>query len=373
MTLVGKYLTRKIGSATLFVLAGFLALFAFFDLINEMDDVGRAGYRLTNALVYVGLSLPSHVYEIMPIAVLIGGIYALSQFAASSEFTAMRAAGLGRTMALREIAKLGLVFVFATILVGEFLVAPAERLAQRVKHTSVDKVLALNELRSGVWLKDSLKDREGEMLSQRFVNIGLIRNDSTLEKVKIFEFDGRFRLTGTIEAKTARLGDQDFWELTDVSAVRFEEKSGLLQSELIQHASLKWKTELKQDILNVLSVQPERMSMVSLWQYIGHLEGNRQKTNRYEIALWKKLVYPFAILVMLMLALPFAYLNARAGGIGYKVFAGIMLGIAFHFLNGLFSHLGLLNTWPAWISALVPSLAALLLAFAMLFWVDRVR
>ena len=127
------------------------------------------------------------------------------------------------------------------------------------------------------------------------------------------------------------------------------------------------------DLIGVLVLVPERMSAWSLMQYVQHLRENQQQANRYEIALWKKLVYPLAVIVMMALALPFAYLQARAGGTGYKVFAGIMLGVAFHFLNSLFSHLGLLNTWPAWLAASVPSLVAVALALGMLAWVDRAR
>ena len=103
MRLIGGYLIREISLGILAVLFGFLALFAFFDLINELEDIGRAGYRLHHAVLYVLLSLPGHVYELMPVAALIGCIYALSQFASSSEFTAMRAAGMSRYMALRSI------------------------------------------------------------------------------------------------------------------------------------------------------------------------------------------------------------------------------------------------------------------------------
>ena len=97
------------------------------------------------------------------------------------------------------------------------------------------------------------------------------------------------------------------------------------------------------------------MSAWALHKYTEHLAGNRQKTERYEIALWKKLFYPLAALVMMALALPFAYMQARAGMVGVKVFLGIMLGIFFHMLNSLFSHIGLLQNWPPLSAAVVPS------------------
>ena len=103
-----------------------------------------------------------------------------------------------------------------------------------------------------------------------------------------------------------------------------------------------------------------------------HLAGNRQKTERYEIALWKKLFYPLATLVMMALALPFAYMHARSGMVGIKVFLGIMLGIFFHMLNSLFSHIGLLQDWPP-LAAAVGAERSLFLATAilMMWWVER--
>jgi len=146
-----------------------------------------------------------------------------------------------------------------------------------------------------------------------------------------------------------------------------------LRSDRAVQPSHLWPSELTPDIVGVLMLVPERMSAWRLAQYVQHLKDNQQRADRYEIALWKKLIYPLAVIVMMALALPFAYLQVRAGGIGYKVFAGIMMGMAFHFLNGLFSHLGLLNTWPAWVAASAPSLVAVTLALGMLAWVDRTR
>ena len=136
-------------------------------------------------------------------------------------------------------------------------------------------------------------------------------------------------------------------------------------------AQLDWRTALTPDLLNVLIVAPERMSALRLYKYTEHLAGNRQKTERYEIAMWKKLVYPIATLVMMALALPFAYMHVRAGLLGVKVFFGIMLGIAFHMLNSLFSHIGLLQNWPPFTSAVLPSMAFFGAAVLMMWWVER--
>ena len=135
--------------------------------------------------------------------------------------------------------------------------------------------------------------------------------------------------------------------------------------------SVEWHSAVNPEMLDVLIVAPERMSVWKLYKYTEHLAGNRQKTERYEIAMWKKLFYPLAVLVMMALALPFAYIQARAGMVGIKVFSGIMLGTFFHMLNSLFSHIGLLQNWPPVAAAAVPSAAFFLAAVLMMWWVER--
>jgi len=377
VNLIGRYLGREVLGAVTFVLLGFLSLFAFFDVVNELEDIGRGGYRLQHALAHVALSLPSHVYELMPIAALIGTIYALAQFASHSEFTAMRAAGLGRRRALRAIFRIGVWFALATVLVGEVLTPPAERLAQNIRLAALGGTVG-GQFRSGLWIKDTLKDTDGSVLRQRFVNVGELESDTTMRRIRVFEFDRDFRLMEILTAQSGRFVPPGTWRLEQAEQTTFEpvkvaDDTVALRAQRTSLATRTWTSELNPDILGVLMLVPERMSAWTLMQYVSHLRENQQRTDRYEIALWKKLVYPLAVIVMMALALPFAYLQTRAGGIGYKVFAGIMLGVAFHFMNGLFSHLGLLNTWPAWLAAGVPSMIALALAMGMLAWVDRAR
>jgi lipopolysaccharide export system permease protein len=376
-TTIGRYLAREIATAVVFVLVAFLALFAFFDFINELDDVGRAGYSLAAASLYVLLTLPSRTYEVMPIATLIGSVYALAQLASHSEFTAMRASGLSRTRALGELVRLGAWIALFTALIGEVLAPPAERLAQELRLSSLGSAVG-GQLRSGLWIRDSLRDSAGEVQRIRFVNVGELMPDATLRRVRIMEFDQQMRLSEVVKADRGVFSEPGVWQLTGVNTtlyhqVETSEPLPLLRTEIASVATRIWNSELTPALLSVLMVMPERMSAINLFNYIRHLRENQQNTELHEIAFWKKVVYPLAVIVMMALALPFAYLQSRAGGIGYKVFAGIMLGVAFHFLNGLFSHLGLLNTWPPLLAVSIPSIAAFVVAIGLLRWVDRTR
>lgn len=356
MRILNRYLAHEVYSATLLVFAALLMLFAFFDLIHELGDLGKGNYRLVNILGYVLLSLPGHVYELFPIAALIGTLFALAQLTAHSEFTVMRVSGLSTPRIALSLAKAGLLFVVLTFVFGEFIAPPSGRAAEQLRLKATSSVVA-QEFRSGLWVKDA----------GNFVNVEEVLPDATMKGVKIYEFDPDFRLRTISYAKLGEHVSENRWSLTDVAQTRFEPGRTVV-SKLPQAY---WHSVLTPDILNVLLVVPEKMSAWNLYFYVQHLRENRQKTTRYEIALWSKLAYPFASLVMIMLALPFAYYQGRSGGVSAKVFAGIMLGLGFHLLNRLFAHLGLLNDWPPLFSAIFPTLAFLGAAMTMMWWVER--
>ena len=351
-----RYLAREIFVATTFVFVAFLALFAFFDLINELGDLGKGGYRLQHVLLFVLLTVPSHIYELFPIAVLIGTLYALAHLSSTSEFTVMRSAGLSPAGAVALLARIGIVFSLLTFVVGEFVGPIAERTAKELKLRSTSAVVA-QEFRTGLWVKD-----EG-----RFVNVREVRPDSTLLGVRIFEFDAEYRLVSISVADSGEFADNGRWRLKNVSLTIFD-GNGV---RVTKAEEIDWQSVLTPDMLSVLFVSPERMSAWSLYQYVRHLQENRQQTERFEIAFWKKVIYPFAALVMMALALPFAYIHARAGAVGVKVFVGIMIGILFHMLNSLFSHVGLLQNWPPLYSAFMPSAIFMATAMLMMWWVER--
>lgn len=351
-----RHLAREIYSATALVTLAFLALFAFFDLIHELGEIGRGGYQLQHALAYVSLTLPGRTYEILPISVLIGSLYALTLLARHSEITVFRVSGLSTQTLLMTLMKIGSAFVILTLLVGELMAPPAERAAQEIRLRAKGSMVA-QDFRSGLWVKDE----------QSFINVRDVLPDASLKNIRIYAFDGDFHLHSISDAaQGVFLGDQK-WRLSDVVRTVFED-SGARIERLDQ---MDWKSGLSPDLVSVLMVVPERMSLYTLYQYISYLGDNQQKTGRYEIARWKKLTYPLATLVMMILALPFAYMQDRFGAVSIRVFSGIMLGIGFHMLNGLFSSLGVINSWTPFTSAITPSLIFLLAATGLIWWVER--
>lgn len=362
-----------------FVVMGFLALFFFFDLVDELAQLGKSfagsafgSYKIQHALLYVILLIPNHMYELLPIAVLIGSVFVMARFAQSSEFTILRTSGLGPGLALKMLVGLGAAFVAITFIVGDYVAPFADRTAQLLKARYLGQI-SIGQ--TGAWLKEKKGNRSYA------VNVSALSPDAEMLNVRIFEFDAAGSILSTMQAKQAVFQDDKSWALknvrrseyaidgTQVNTTNNATKDSLPKSKqaAIKHTQLEsytWKTDLNADMVSVALLKPDRMGTLDLFQYIRHLDANKQVAQLYEIQFWKKVFYPLSCLVMLVLALPFAYLHFRSGGITAYVFGGVMIGISFFVLNNIFDYFGNLLAWNPLLTAAAPSLVYSLFSLA---------
>jgi lipopolysaccharide export system permease protein len=356
--ILSRYIGREVLFATMLIFVALLLLFAFFDLIHELGNLGKEDYQLGRALLFVGLSMPGHIYELVPTAALIGTLFAMSQLVANSEYTVMRTSGGSLTQITLAIVRVGIPLAIATFLAGEFLAPPAERLAQQVRlQTQGPGRIVAQQFESGFWFK---QDRS-------FVNIKSTLADMTLLGIRIYEFDRDLRLKTLRVAESGTFVTDGLWRLKNVRSTTLDAEG----ARVSKADDYDWETVLKPSILTVYQVPPEKLELPTLYDNIRVLGSNQQKTSRFEIALWNKLFYPAAVLVMMVLALPFAYFQRRAGGVGFRIFAGTILGLMFFLMVRLFSHLGVINDWPPLFSAAFPVFAFVVVAVGMLWWLER--
>jgi len=360
MKTLRRCIVRDVLSATLLIFAALVMLFAFFDLIHELGDVGRNGYTISAALLFVTLNIPSRVYELAPVAALIGTLFGLAQLVANSEYTVMRASGMSLLQVIWAVLRVGIPLAIATFLAGEYIAPPAERLAQTVRSASqgnASRIIA-RQFASGFWFKQDLT----------FVNVRTVLGDMRLLGVRIYEFDRELRLTTVRVAESANYNPTDgSWRLNNVKMTEIGGEATHVSTAKTQD----WQTVLRPSILSVYQVAPERLELNALYDNIRVLGASAQKTSRFEIALWNKIFYPVAVLVMMILALPFAHFQRRAGGVGFRIFVGTILGLAFFLVGRTFSHLGVLNDWPPLFSAVFPLGAFTALALGMMWYIER--
>ena len=381
MKTIRRLIFREVLISIALVAMGFLALFFFFDLVDELQYLGKNNglpsglptasdiYQIRHALVYVGLLIPNHLYELLPISVLIGTIFVMARLAQSSEYTILRTSGLDPWRALKMLLSLGGIFVLMSFAIGDYLAPLSERTAQLLK-ARYQGTITVGQ--TGAWLK------EKQALNTVIANVRTLSADNEMVGLQIFEFNSKGLVVAKMQAASASFGLDDSWQLHNVTRTEFNVPSdaatvtnaGKQSADVVRNsmASYRWGTEITQEMVSVALLKPERMGTLDLFNYIRHLDDNGQSAQRYEIEFWKKVFYPLSCLVMVMLALPFAYLHFRSGGIAAYVFLGVMIGISFFLLNNVFGYVGNLQNWEPWLAAAAPGMLYMAISLGAFGW-----
>jgi lipopolysaccharide export system permease protein len=348
--IIDRYLAGNILVSTLLVLGVLMALFSFIQFVDALGDVGKANYQMTDAIRYVLLSLPRQTHEVFPMAALLGTTLGLSALAVDSELTAMRAAGVSLLQIVGAAVQVGLVLALIAVVTGEFVVPETESLAERGRAVAL-QIRIKQQKDQGMWLRDG----------RTYVHVGEVLPDLSLLHVDVYRFDAGGRLHQQTSAERGWYANGG-WHMSGVRESTLA--ADRVYSQRIREQA--WSSTLAPELFSVFTVQPEGLSIVQLHRYIRHLETNKQNTGPYAFTFWQKLVAPLTTVVMMVLAVPFVFGHQRSGGIGGRLFTGILIGLAFFVVSRGFGYFGLLYGLPAVLGALLPTLLFLGAALVLL-------
>jgi len=351
MTIVDRYIGRSVLSGTLVAVLVLLPLVSFLLLADELDYVGTGRYSLLDAFTFIGLSLPRHAYQILPIAALIGALLGLGNLAAHSELTAMRAAGISVARIVAAALKAGLITAAIAVFVGEVIAPASEEKGKQLRAEAMSEQFALKS-HYGFWARDG----------ESFINIRGLFPGGRLRDIYIYEFDDEKRLKQSTHAQSA-LYTGNAWRLENVSQSSVTEQ-GVTVSVARQAV---WKSLLDPGMLSLLVVDPHILPVWDLYRYIQFMQDNGLSALSYQVAFWGKVAMPVVILAMIFLSVPLLFGTLRSVGVGQRVFIGVLIGIAFYIVNKAFSHLAVVYSLSPMLAAFLPGMLCLVAAA----WVFR--
>jgi lipopolysaccharide export system permease protein len=362
-----RYLAREIYRSSAVVLLALVGLFTFFALIEDLDDVGTK-FTLLNLFYIQALALPTRVYDLLPIGLLIGAILALAGLAQRNELVILRVSGVS------GMKLLTMPLVFVAFFLSEVITPAAELKTSEARLTIMGKSDG-SRLASGYWFKES----DGGN-GTRIINISKLTASGGVQDVTLYEFGPGQQLKAFSEAAKGHFGNgtlvlndvkQTTIKTDAVSALQDGSKPDAALTEVRALPERVLDTTLTPERLIARILTPERMSLLDLTDYISYLKENQLQTERQVVALWRKMAYPFTLLVMITIAAPIGFMQTRRGGVGSKVFIGILLGVGFFMLNQLALNVGMLSKWAPWVTALVPNLGALALGLGALILMEN--
>ena len=355
MSVLTSYIVREVlkGSAVALVLL--LTLFNLFTFSDELKDLGTGRYGLKEIFLYLTLTSPRVVYELIPSSALLGSLFVVGAMSNNREIVAMRAAGLSVFWVIKSVMWAGVILSLISVFIGEFVAPEAERKAQLIKTTAQNNEVVM-ESKYGLWLREANK----------FINVRKIEKKGKLSKIYIYELDGQGHLVLIRRIKQATFLGDELWQLKGIKQSEISSKQ-IFSSRIKQ---MKWKTSIDPDLLNVVVVKSENMSLYDLFVYISFLKENNQKSQTFELAFWGRVVNPLITFVMLMVSIPFVVGVRRGVGTGGRMMIGIIIGMTFNIFDKIAGHMGLVYEFSPMLMAILPSAIIL---FGAVYAVSRVR
>jgi len=355
VNLLDRYLARTVLLYTLMVSGVLMTLASLFTFIGQQDDIGVGAYGMDDAVVFTLLTLPQLLFDSLPLAALMGAILGLGTLARDSELTVMRAAGVSVWRIAWSAALAGVVLLAAMWVIGEYVAPPADRYARQLKIFSKYSEYNATGSRSS-WVKDG----------SRFINIQQQTADNMFGGVYLFEFQPNRSLGRVGRGDTASFEGGRTWTFENYAETRFTD--GLAEAVRRPHQDL--EVSINREFLGLAVIDPASLPVRGLYAYLRHLRANDLEAGPYEIAFWSRIARSAAVVLVCVLAVPFAFGPLRATGAGTRTVAGILVGVLFFLVNRTLENSSQVYGLDPFVAAWTPTALLALAAFVALW---RVR
>ncbi len=343
MKIIDRYIARRVGGNVLLVSAALVALLTVLAFVGDLEDLGRGEYGFLDSLEQMLLGLPLRLFLLFPFAVIIGALTGLGSLAASKELIVMRASGMSPSRLVLCVLRACLPLILVILAIGEAVVPWSERLSQAHR----DRALGNDAVHDiGVWLQG----RESVIHLRRILSGGRI------EGVTIYEIDPERGLRAEISAKGARYREDAGWVLEGLQ--RKDISLDGIDPSFVEEAN--WPVSFRPELIETLSASPDNLPVIDLVRHLRYLQRHRIAGDHYEIALWSKLVYPFSIVALIVVAVPLVFGRLGDSGVGLRIIGGCLLAIGVHVLNQISAKAGIVYGLSPLLSASAPTLLLLL-------------
>jgi len=355
MNTLDRYIIKEVLKGTLIALLMLYALFNLFTLKDELKYRGVGDYDLKQILIYIGLLAPRYIYELMPSAALLGSLFVLGGMANHRELMAMRVSGVSVFGVIRSVMVAGMILVACSFLIGEFIGPDAEKKAKVLRSVAKTQRPVARTSR-GLWLRDG----------NQFIYVKDIFTEGNIANVYVYELDDNRHLQKIIYAQRGYFQDKGQWQLEKVKISKLspEEVVSKQVDEII------WRSVIDPDVVDVVVVDPENLSLNDLSKYIDFLQENKQDPAKYELAFWSRLINPFITLVMLLVSAPFVVGVGRGVALGPRMMAGILIGMSFNIIDNAVGQMGVVYGLNPLFVAVLPGSLVLMGAF---YAISRLR
>ncbi|MBT7542728.1 MAG: LPS export ABC transporter permease LptG [Gammaproteobacteria bacterium] len=350
MKILDKYIAKQLLLYIFTVLSFLVIVVTLLDFIDEIKKIGY-GYSILLAFLHVLLNTPQNIYEVLPIATLMGSLIGLSKLSSTNELNAAKSSGVSFSQIIIITIKTGMFIVILTFLIGEFLAPKGQQLANEIKNLSQSTRLSMKNT-DGIWIKSH----------DSFIHIAKVYPDKIVQEISLYRFNEKQQLMESLYAEEGIYKDGK-WIIKNITSTSF--KNEII--EISNEESAIFDEFIDLDLFDIMVVKPEQMTIMQLKKYTQYLNDNSMESKNYELAYWSKFTIPLSCLIMFLLTTPFVHSNIRSASFGQRIFIGMLVGITLFLFNQTISKLSIILDIPPVVGSFLPIFILLGLSFYIIY------
>ncbi len=330
--IVAKHVTKTTVLAMLGTTLVLSFLQILFTYLGELGSL-KPTYNAWQAFLYVIWGAPSYLYEILPVAALIGSVLGLGALASNSELIVMRSVGISLWRIVGWVMRSALLLIVLSFVLSEWVIPYTNEKAQSIK--SQRSVAALGEVK-GYW------SREG----QRFIYIDYANSQGQLRNIQAIDFDQNYRLQSFVTAEKGQFLKDGQWTLDKSHQVDLLAQGNAIKTDHEQQAL---GLALQPKYVHMVTLDPDDLSPSQLVSFMQYLSEYSQVPKTYELAFWKKVTSPFALITLVLIACSFIFGPLRQQSMGFRLVIALFTGLGFFYLQDFLGYASLVYApSPAW-------------------------
>ena len=345
MKILDKYIAKQILFSVFSVLGILVVVVGLLDLVDEIKKVNE-GYSISLAFLYVLLNTPQNIYEVFPIATLMGSLIGLSRLSSTSELNAAKSSGLSFSKIILITLKTGILIMILTFLIGEFVAPKGQQIANNIKNLSESTRLSMKNT-DGIWIKNE----------NSFIHIAKIYPNKVVQEISLYRFNKKQQLIESIYSEEGHYIDKK-WIMKNITSTSFENKN----IEIKNSKEATFEEFIDLDLFDIMTIKPNQMTFLQLKTYINYLKENSMESKNYELAYWSKFSIPLSCLVMFLLTTPFVHSSIRSASFGQRIFIGILTGVSLFLFNQTINKLSIIINMPPFLGSFLPIFILLVLS-----------
>ena len=327
--------------------AGSLIVFSsLFLAIDFMTNLAKYSASADVFLAYYLLMTPSIMYQLLPIAFIMGAIFTLTNLNKNNELVALFSSGM-------SLARISLPILLSVAFISFFSFFIADMVIPKLEHKK-DQIY-YHKIKKKPWLMSTVKsDKIWFRSENRLFNLrSFSSSQSSAQGLTLYYFDEAWNLLQIIRAKDIAMKTGQ-WLLKDGSVTVFEEISPFPIVKKFAEKSIGVSEAFS--VLDSDYSQTELMTTGQLSEFIEKNKAAGIDTVEYEVSLHQKISYAFAGLVLVLMGIPFCVGHARSGSFGKNIGVCILIVFIYWVLYSSFINFGKHGVFPPLIAAWAPNL-----------------